>query len=238
MPSRPRRRPPRPTAPATRFPPVAPAGPATLRFSDLTFRRGGARHPVVAGFSLTLAPGETVALAGPSGAGKSTLLFLAAGLLTPDSGNVTLGGQPLPDWDEHALRARLTLVPQRAALVAGTIRDNLALACDTMSDATAWAALRAAALDTAVRARGGLDAALSEAGAGLSGGEARRLVLARALLRRPDVLLLDEPTEGLDAATAARVLAGIRAALPDAAILIAAHRAEDRAAADRVIAIA
>jgi ATP-binding cassette subfamily C protein CydC len=137
---------------------------------------------------------------------------------------------------EPDLRARLTLLPQRSALVAGTVRENLRLAAPDLSDAAAWDALDAIALAATLRARDGLETILGEGGRGLSGGEARRLACARAILRRPDVLLLDEPTEGLDDPTAAALLSGIRKALPDAAIVIASHRAGDAAHADLHIA--
>ncbi|MGM0585161.1 MAG: amino acid ABC transporter ATP-binding/permease protein [Pseudomonadota bacterium] len=224
----------RPDPPARTAAP-APQAPAALEARELTCRRPGAPRPVIRGVSLTVAPGETVALVGASGSGKSTLLALMAGLLTPETGEVRWRGRPLQDWPEPALRAELTLVPQRSALIAGTIRDNLALARDALDDAEALAALEAAALAQTVAAKGGLSARLGERGAGLSGGEARRLALARGLLRRPRALLLDEPTEGLDAATARAVLAGIRRLLPGAAILVASHRPAERAWADRVV---
>ncbi|MDZ4391933.1 amino acid ABC transporter ATP-binding/permease protein [Cypionkella sp.] len=194
-----------------------------LRFDAVTHQRGAAR-PSLPALSFSLNPGETLALIGPSGAGKSTALLLAAGLLHPTSGAIWLGDQLLSDWNEPDLRAQLTLVPQRAALMAGSIRQALSLATPDTDDATLWAALQAVALHHVIRAKGGLDAQLGPRGAGLSGGEARRLCLARALLRRPAILLLDEPTEGLDTATAQLVLHGIRQHLPQAAILTASHR--------------
>jgi ATP-binding cassette subfamily C protein CydC len=115
---------------------------------------------------------------------------------------------------------------ERAQLLGGSLRDNLALAGD-YSEAAMIEALEIVGLAEAIAPRGGLDTRLGERGAGLSGGEARRLALARALLRRPDLLLLDEPTEGLDRATAGRVLTGLREALPESAILIATHRPDD-----------
>lgn len=201
----------------------------TLRFDAVSYDRPDAAKPDAAQpnlhpLSFSLRPGETLALIGPSGAGKSTALLLAAGLLQPTRGAIWLGEHPLHDWDEDALRTHLTLMPQRAALMAGSIRQTLALAAPKASDAALWAALQAVALDDVIRAKGGLDAALGPRGAGLSGGESRRLILARALLRRPNILLLDEPTEGLDTATARDVLHGIRRHLPDAAILTASHR--------------
>lgn len=206
-----------------------------LRLTDVAMIRTGRQRPLFSGLALDIAAGETVALTGASGLGKSTLLDAIAGLRPIASGAITLMGVPLTDWSEPALRAKLTLVPQRAALIAGTIRDNLALADPALSDGAAEAALAAVALTGPLAPRGGLDARLGEGGAGLSGGQARRLILARALLRRPALLLLDEPTEGLDRATALSVLKGIREFLPQAAILVAAHRAAEWDAADRLI---
>ncbi|WP_373356273.1 ATP-binding cassette domain-containing protein [Pseudoroseicyclus sp. CXY001] len=170
---------------------------------------------------LTLAPGTAVALTGPSGAGKSTLLLAIAGLLPAEG--ITLAGKPPEAWSDASLRARVTLLPQRSALIAGSIRENLTLAAGD-PDAALEAVLAAVWLTRPLRPRGGLEARLGEGGAGLSGGQARRLALARALLARPDILLLDEPTEGLDAETAAAVLQAVRDALPQAALLVALHK--------------
>lgn len=217
---------------AGQAPPAAAEGGLVLM--GLTYRRPGAQKPIFADLSLSVAPGETVAVVGPSGTGKSTLLFVTAGLLRPEAGEVRVAGTPLAALPEAELRARLALMPQRTALVAGTVFDNLALARDGLTEDEAWAALQAAALDAVIRAKGGLGTRLGEGGAGLSGGESRRLALARTLLRRPAVLLLDEPTEGLDTDTARQVLAGIRAFLPKAAILIASHRAVELGWTNRV----
>ncbi|MCI2393508.1 ATP-binding cassette domain-containing protein [Aliiroseovarius sediminis] len=174
--------------------------------------------------TLSLAPGQAAAVTGPSGSGKTSLLMQIAGL-APDTGITILGTGP-GTWPEDALRDTLTMVPQRSALLAGTIRDNLALAA-AVDDGQMWRALDAVVLGDMIRARGGLDMDLGEGGAGLSGGQARRLALARAILRQPRLLLLDEPTEGLDRDTADRVLRGVRAALPQAAILATLHRSAD-----------
>jgi ATP-binding cassette subfamily C protein CydC len=148
-----------------------------------------------------------------------------------------LFGRPVADWPQPALRAQVALLPQRSALFPGTIAENLRLAAPEADDAELRAALEAVALDAVVSRMGGLEARLGEAGSGLSGGEARRLALARVALRRPALALLDEPTEGLDSETAARVLAGLREALGGAAALLASHRAEEQAAADRIVAL-
>jgi ATP-binding cassette subfamily C protein CydC len=213
------------------------AGAPAIELERVCFSRGAAGAPVLNGFSLCVMPGQTVALEGPSGRGKSTLLLILAGLLAPQGGTARVLGHSVDAWSPPALRRHLALLPQRSALMSGSIREALSLACPDLPDSAAWEVLRAVCLEQTIRAKGGLDWRLGEAGAGLSGGEQRRLALARVLLRRPDVLLLDEPTEGLDAETAMRVLTGLRGYLPDAAILIASHNATERAWAGATICV-
>lgn len=191
-------------------PPVPAAG-APL----LDWRRGP--------LSLMLHAGEAAVLEGPSGAGKTTLLLRIAGMTDAPADAIRVLGRPPLDWPEDLFRDIVTMVPQRSALIAGSVRDNLTLA-GPATDTQIWAALEAMDLAAAIDERGGLGVRLGERGAGLSGGQARRLSLARAILRRPRLLLLDEPTEGLDEATAERVLAGLRRALPETALLAALHR--------------
>ncbi|MGB7432744.1 MAG: ATP-binding cassette domain-containing protein, partial [Ahrensia sp.] len=210
-------------------------GPVSLFLEKVTARHGPDGADLFAPVDFSVAPGETVALTGRSGCGKSTLLLMAAGQMMPDRGRLHLGQVPVGYMDPSIRRQRIAMVPQRHALVAGTIAENLRLAAPDASDTQLWAALDATQLAGTVRAKGGLETRLGFRGAGLSGGEGRRLALARALLRAPKLLLLDEPTEGLDAPLAKQVLNGLRAALPDTAILMAAHRPEEVEFADRVL---
>lgn len=192
---------------------------------------------VFAPLSLTVAPGETVVLQGPSGSGKSTALLLAAGALTPSAGTVRFGGLDPAQLPLETRTHSIALVPQRHSLIAGSVAENLRLAAPNAPDAELWQALEATQLSHTLRQREGLDTRLGFRGAGLSGGEARRLVLARAILRRPRLLLLDEPSEGLDAATARAVMTGLRRACPDAAFLIAGHRSAETEGADRCVEV-
>ncbi|MFI0395620.1 ATP-binding cassette domain-containing protein [Paracoccus sp. p1-h21] len=212
---------------------AAPDAPA-LWLDGVSVAQGQTGRVLVSGLSLRLAPGQTVALTGHSGAGKSSLLHVAAGLAAPLAGRVLVLGRDLRDWPQPALRQHLTLLPQRSALIAGSVADNLRLADPQADRARLEQVLAVTCLDDLA---GGPDRMLGDGGAGLSGGQARRLALARALLRRPDILLLDEPTEGLDPATARRVLANLRTALPACAILLASHRRAERDWSDRLIHI-
>ncbi|MGE4325243.1 MAG: amino acid ABC transporter ATP-binding/permease protein [Pseudodonghicola sp.] len=221
---------PAPVAAAKSLPAVDPDRGIELR--EVTLMRPGRARPLVEGLSFSVAPGEMLVISGASGAGKSTLLDALAAVVPVAGGEIRCLGAALADWPESELRQRLTLLPQRSALLGGSVRDNLALARDGLTDEAAWEVLRAVALDQVVAERGGLDAMLGEGGAGLSGGESRRLSLARALLRKPNILLLDEPTEGLDPQTARTVVRGIRAYLPGAAIIAASHRAAEAEMAD------
>ncbi|NBN78415.1 thiol reductant ABC exporter subunit CydC [Microvirga tunisiensis] len=208
-----------------------------LCFEAVRFTYPGAARPVLEDFDLSLAPGETVCLVGPSGCGKSTVLALAARLTRPDDGLIRLGDRPLSTIPEAELRRRLAVISQKPVLFNDTIAENLRLAAPQASPEALWAALDQVGLADTVAARpDGLSAMLGEGGAGLSGGEARRLTLARALLTRPEIVLLDEVTEGLDEATAAGVLASLGAFRSQgASLLLISHRRRELALADRIL---
>ncbi|MCD2175056.1 amino acid ABC transporter ATP-binding/permease protein [Rhizobium sp. C4] len=206
-----------------------------LRMDEVRYTQ--ASRTILQDFHLSVSAGETVALTGPSGVGKSTALLLAIGQLQTDTGNVRIHGCDIRALDESTLFSLATLLPQRSALMSGSILDALRLARPDLAAEEAWQALEAVRLDNVIAAKGGLEFMLGEGGAGLSGGERRRLALARVLVRQPRLLLLDEPTEGLDEKTARAVLAGIRRYLPEAAILMASHRRPETEFADRVVSL-
>ncbi|MCO6177029.1 thiol reductant ABC exporter subunit CydC [Ciceribacter sp. RN22] len=214
---------------------VASGGAAMLLGRGLVYRRGN--RVLFEGLDVSVGRGETLALVGESGSGKTTLLNIIRGLVEPTEGIVCLEGLAIADLSEVERAARIGYLPQRATLVSGTIADNLRLAAPAAGDDMLWESLRIAGLDEVVIAKGGLQYSLGEGGQGLSGGERRRLALARMLLRRPSIILLDEPTEGLDVETACDMLARLRSAFPRAAIVVAAHRTEERAWAGRALEI-
>lgn len=206
-----------------------------LSIQSVTLHRDLSSVPIIEDMTLTVAPGETVALTGPSGVGKSTLLLAVAALHPVSKGQILLGAASVSDCNEAVLRDEVTLLPQRSALMSGSVADALRLAAPESDDSALWQVLEVVQLASTMRARQGLETAIGVRGDGLSGGEARRLALARALLRNSAVLLLDEPTEGLDSATAMTVLRNVRDYLPNSAILIAAHRKAEIEFADRVV---
>lgn len=188
------------------------------------------------GLGFTLNPGQALALTGPSGIGKTRLLFAIAGMADEAAWQIRVMGMAPRDWGEFALREQLAMVPQRSALMSGILWDNLSISGETDPDAM-WRVLECVGLAQIFRDRNGLKTLLSEGGAGLSGGQARRLTIARALLRKPRILILDEPTEGLDDLTARAILAAIRADFPDMAIIAALHRHDDHVLFDDHIRI-
>ena len=164
-----------------------------------------------AAFDLSLAPPMRLAVGGPTGCGKTTLIERLIGLRSFPNPDLTVGGLAVSETDRRALRARFAYAAQEVRLLEGSVRANLGIADPTADDARLWRALEDADLAERIRrSPQGLDMKLSNNGASLSGGERRRLGLARAYLRPAPWLVLDEPTEGLDAACEARVLAGLR----------------------------
>ncbi|MEU8012846.1 thiol reductant ABC exporter subunit CydD [Micromonospora parva] len=209
---------------------------AEIRFEAVTvaYERTTALRDV----TLTIRPGERIAIIGPSGAGKSTLLGLLLGFVAPTSGRITVDGVDLATVDTDAWRRQLAWVPQRAHLFAASLADNIRLgAPDTPADVLA-AAVHDAALDDVVAGLpDGLDTVLGERGHGLSSGQRQRVALARAFLRAAPVVLLDEPTARLDTAAEAVVLDATRRLVAGRTAVLVAHRPALLADADRILRV-
>ncbi|HET6740164.1 MAG TPA: thiol reductant ABC exporter subunit CydD [Kribbella sp.] len=201
-----------------------------LSLYDVTVRYPGREEPALDGFDLELRPGEVVALTGASGAGKSTALAVLLGFVAPERGVVVAGGSAADEFDPAEWRRQFAWVPQRPGLRLGTVADNVRLGRPDASDDDVRLALIAAGAGELE-----LDKAVGEQGQELSGGQQRRVALARALITEAPVLLLDEPTAGLDADTEAAVVSGLRSS--GRTVLMVAHRPALIAAADRTVAV-
>jgi ATP-binding cassette subfamily B protein len=209
----------------------------TLGFERVTFQHPSASSPAVSDISFQLARGETVAFVGPSGAGKTTLVKLLVGLYQPLSGQILYNGIAGREIDLNDLRARIGFVTQDTQLFSGTIRENLLFVNPTATDAECLDVLRKSACDSLLaRADRGLDTLIGEGGVKVSGGEKQRLSIARALLRRPHLLVFDEATSSLDSLTEEGITATMRdvAASGDAMTVLIAHRLSTILHADRI----
>ena len=215
--------------------PVPPRG--MLAFDHVEFRYP--TRPEVAAlhdFSLTVSPGEMVALVGPSGAGKSTVFQLAQRFYDPAAGTVRMDGVALTQADPAAVRQRIAVVPQETVIFAASARDNLRYGRWDADDAQLWAAAEAAnAAKFLQELPQGLDTFLGEGGARLSGGQRQRVAIARAILRDAPLLLLDEATSALDAESERLVQKALERLMTRRTTIVIAHRLATVRAADRII---
>ena len=209
--------------------------PPSLRLESVDFaHRAG--EPVLTQCQIDVAGGEAVAIQGPSGGGKTTLLRLILGQLSPDNGQVLVGGVPMGDLDVMAWRERVAWMSQHPRLMAATLADNLRVARSDADNAVLLQAIEFAGLLPWFQTLPeGLDTLLGEGGRSLSGGQLRRLALARVCLRRADVLLLDEPTASLDADTEALVVSRLARLRQGCTVVVLTHRSAPLALADRVL---
>jgi ATP-binding cassette, subfamily B, heavy metal transporter len=210
----------------------------TVRLEDLHFAYDPER-PVIRGVSLEIPSGSTTAIVGRSGSGKSSLARLLLRLYTPQSGRILLDGRPIETIDAAELRGRLVgLVPQDTALLHDTLAGNIGLGAETPTQESVLLAARGAHLGTLIDALPeGLGTPVGERGMQLSGGERQRVGIARALMRRPGLYVLDEPTSMLDSQTELEIQAALRELSADATIIVIAHRLSTIVDADQIVVL-
>ena len=227
-----------PTLTTSGDPDASPAGGAPIVSFDrvsFAYRPG---QPVLREVSFSVAPASQTAIVGPSGAGKTTLFALLERFYDPSEGTITLAGTPLAHMPRATLRARIGYVEQDSPVLAGTIRENLLYATPGASDEALSIVIEEARLsEMLTRLPDGLDSAVGDRGATLSGGERQRIAIARALLRRPDLLLLDEATAQLDAANELALREAIERAARRCAVLVIAHRLSTVVAARQIVVL-
>ena len=226
--------------PAVVFPEQSAAGSQRhdVAFRQVTFGYRRTDPPVLDGVDFQVSDGERIALLGATGVGKSTIAHLLVRFWDPSSGQVLLGGEDLRSYSEADLRSRISVVSQQAHMFNASIRDNLRIASskDQIDDARLWKALEAAQLEEFVRnLPEGLDTWTGESGKRLSGGQARRLAVARAVLQDAPVWILDEPTEGLDRETEHRLMNTLFELTADRTVLLITHRLADLDRMDRIL---
>ena len=215
-----------------------PRAPARLIFDRVGFRYPGARRPVLRGVSLELEPGQTLGLTGATGAGKTTLLQLVPRLADPDSGRITLDGTDIRALPLGVLRARVGCAFEDATLFSASVRENVSFGAPDATDSEIEQALAAAQAGFVHDLPWGLDTRIGEQGMTLSGGQRQRIALARAILARPSVLVLDDPLSALDVHTEEKVSRALRQVLAGTTALVVAHRPSTVALADRVALLA
>ena len=223
----------------------APANPARLPeppLGRIEFDHVRFRYPTrpevsaLADFTLTINPGETVAVVGPSGAGKTTLFQLIQRFYDPEAGAIRIDGVALPDADPAEIRARMAMVPQETVIFAASARDNLRYGRWDATDEALWAAAEASnAAEFLRKLPDGLDTEMGEGGARLSGGQRQRIAIARAILRDAPILLLDEATSALDAESERLVQDALEKLMHQRTTIVIAHRLATVRAADRII---
>ncbi|TNL10897.1 cysteine/glutathione ABC transporter ATP-binding protein/permease CydC [Kosakonia cowanii] len=219
------------TFPATR---TAVPQQVSVALTDVSFSYPGQPQRALDSLSVSIAAGEHVAILGRTGCGKSTLLQLLTRAWDPQQGEIHLQDRPLRSYAEADLRSLISMVPQRVHLFSATLRDNLLLASPQASDEMLSATLERVGLEKLLD-ENGLNAWLGEGGRQLSGGELRRLAIARALLHDAPLVLLDEPTEGLDASTESQILDLLNEVMRGKTLLMVTHRLRGLANYDRII---
>ncbi|EKO3507525.1 cysteine/glutathione ABC transporter ATP-binding protein/permease CydC [Vibrio fluvialis] len=212
------------------------SGQFDITFENLTFNYSGGEQPALKDVSLTIPAGNKVAIVGQTGSGKSTLIQLLCRYWDAQQGDIRIAGTRLQEWKESDLRAAISVVSQRVDILNGSLRDNLIMAKPTANDSELSAMLERVGLGKLLEAPG-LDAWLGDGGRQLSGGEKRRIGIARALLHNGPILLLDEPTEGLDKQTEQQIMALFQSHFENKTVIFITHRLVELETMDAVCLI-
>lgn len=208
-----------------------------LRFSSVGLRYEGAGEPSVSGISFSVKAGETVGIIGGTGSGKSSLVNLIPRFYDATEGEILLWGKNIREYDTESLRDAVGIVPQKAVLFAGSIRDNLRWGNKSATDGEMYDALKTAQALQVVEDKGGLEGTVEAGGRNLSGGQRQRLTIARALVKRPDILILDDSASALDFATDAALRKALREDVKDSTVFIVSQRASSIMYADKIIVL-
>ncbi len=214
----------------------ADAAGSALAFRNVSFRYAGARENSVSNISLTLKPGETLGVIGGTGSGKSTLIQLIPRFYTATEGTVLVDGKDAISYEADELRRKIGIVPQKAVLFKGTMRENLLWGDPDATEEQLLSALKAAQAKEITDEKG-LDAPIEQGGRNLSGGQRQRLTIARALVRRPDILILDDSASALDFATDAALRKALRTLPWKPATVIVSQRTSSIAHADQILVL-
>ncbi|HTR80340.1 MAG TPA: ABC transporter ATP-binding protein, partial [Bacteroidota bacterium] len=220
--------------------PIPVPGVGTLEFHDVSFKHQSATNHALNGISFSTQKGETVAFVGPSGSGKTTLVKLLVGLYAPQTGQILYNGHKSTEVELNQLREKIGFVTQDTQLFSGSIRENLLFVNPGASDADCMEVLHQAACQSLLaRADKGLDTVIGEGGVKVSGGEKQRLSIARALLRRPDILVFDEATSSLDSLTEEEITGTIRdiSTRKDLITILIAHRLSTVMHSDKIFVL-
>ena len=219
--------------------PELPKGDPSLRVElrDAGIRYYGSAADALSGIDLRVKPGQTVGLIGGTGSGKSTLVSLIPRFYTATSGAVYVDGTDVRAWAPEALRRKIGFVPQKAVLFHGTIRDNLLWGNEAASDDELLTAASLAQASDVLAAKGGLDGVVEQFGRNLSGGQRQRLTIARALVRRPEILILDDSASALDFATDAALRKALRSLDYDPTVFLVSQRTSTVRSADQILVL-
>ena len=209
-----------------------------IRFENVTFSYAGASRPAIEDISFIAHPGETLGIIGPTGCGKSTLINLVPRFYDTENGCVLVDGLDVKAWDMDALRKKIGVAPQKALLFSGTIAENLRWGQENATMEDIRQAAKIACADEFITGfSDGYETMLGQSGVNLSGGQKQRLSLTRALLKKPEILILDDCTSALDATTEAAVLQGLRENAADMTVLLISQRISTVMRADRILCL-